>query len=327
MKNLAIAISTVASIILIVTASHARPPTAVSPGNVSLGGAAESAEAVPTPRLAEYSNSGCLFGPRDDDPWPCPEDTFDLTVLGNTLQIVHRNAAYNCCVDDIVVSLIVQGNTLQLFEEEILTNPCDCICCYDVESTVVNLAPGVYTVEYCWYDYETGLTCYYDEIVVTGRGDAVSGPGSPDDSAPPLLTPDSIVGHKVTSSQAAEPLTPHVSDYGDSGCLVNEHGESFYPCGDDEVEFTVVGGELHTRHLNAAYNCCPDEIAVSLFVQGDYLLLTEEEILTNPCYCICCYDVDSTVAGLTPGTYTVEYCWYDFDTSATECVIEEVVIP
>ena len=88
----------------------------------------------------------------------------EITVEGRTIHIVHRNATYNCCPDDIEVTLTVEGNLLRLTETEILIIPCDCLCCYDVESTVGDLMPGTYVAEYCWYDYETGDVCHGEEV-------------------------------------------------------------------------------------------------------------------------------------------------------------------
>ena len=118
-------------------------------------------------RIGDSSNSGCLTGPQGD-PYPCPDDDeIEFTVEGTTLQVLHSNATYNCCPDDIAVSLSVEGTILRLTEEEILTDPCYCTCCYEVEATVVDLAPGEYTVEFCWYDYETeGERCFMEDIVV-----------------------------------------------------------------------------------------------------------------------------------------------------------------
>jgi hypothetical protein len=48
--------------------------------------------------------------------------------------------------------------------------PCDCICCYDVQSTIEGLVPGEYTVEYRWFDYETGQERCYADVVVVGVG-------------------------------------------------------------------------------------------------------------------------------------------------------------
>ncbi|MCK4660501.1 MAG: hypothetical protein KAV82_13345, partial [Phycisphaerae bacterium] len=120
----------------------------------------------PSPYVAEYSNSGCLDRTRDEYP-PCGDNEIVLTVEGNTLNVLHLNATYNCCPDDIVISLTVEGDVLRLTEEEILTNPCYCICCYEVRARIVDLPSGEYTVEFCWYDYETYVEmCYTEDIVI-----------------------------------------------------------------------------------------------------------------------------------------------------------------
>ena len=103
------------------------------------------ARGLPAPEISETSDGGCLPGSRDSYPW-CGEDEIVLTVEGTSLHVLHHNAAYNCCRDDIVISLEVEENILRLTEDEIPGEPCDCICCYDVEATIVYLPPGTYTV-------------------------------------------------------------------------------------------------------------------------------------------------------------------------------------
>jgi hypothetical protein len=118
------------------------------------------------PRIGGYSNSGCLSESRSGYPW-CGEDEIEVAVEGTTLHVWHRNATYNCCPDDIVVSLSAQGSMLCLTEDEVLTIPCDCMCCYDVEATVVNLAPGPYTVQFCWVDHDIGgEQCWVEHVVI-----------------------------------------------------------------------------------------------------------------------------------------------------------------
>jgi len=238
------------------------------------------------PRMGDVTDSGCLEPPGEG---PCPEDDeIQLTVQENTLHILHANATYNCCPDDIVISLTVEGNVLHLIEEEILTDPCWCICCYEVEGTVVDLAPGEYTVEFCWYDYDTGqVRCHVQDIVI--------------------------------------PPGPRVGSYVDSGCL-EPPGSGSCP-EDDEISLTVDGNTLHVLHANATYNCCLDEIVISLSVEGTLLRLTEEEIVPDPCYCICCYNVEATVVDLVPGEYTVEFYWYDYETDQEQCYVEIIVVP
>lgn len=120
---------------------------------------------------------------------------------------------------------------------------------------------------------------------------------------------------------------PYLVGYGDSGCLPDSRGERYGDCGEDGFEFTVTGDTLYAMHRNATYNCCPDDIVVRLVAQGDVLRLTEEEILTTPCDCDCCYEVESTVANLAPGVYTVIYCWFDYETQVVQCHVEEIEIP
>lgn len=286
-------------------------------------------DAVPqaaAPHLGGYSNSGCLSfdGDRDWDPSGiCPDDDqFELTVSGSTLLVLHLNAEYNCCPADIEVSFELVGDLIVMTEVEIPGEPCDCDCCYNVESSVVDLAPGTYGIAYYWFDYYSWVVrCFEAQIVVPP---AVGTPGEADG------TDDAAAGETAAAAAAAKeipPLSkapvPYISAYSNTGCL----WEQFWPCEEDDVVvFTPTSGALHAAHMNITYNCCLDDIVVSMTVVDDFISLTEEEVLTNPCYCICCYDFEATVAGLAPGTYTVEYCWYDYE-EGPRCYTETVVIP
>ncbi len=118
-------------------------------------------------------------------------------------------------------------------------------------------------------------------------------------------------------------LTGAGVDYDDSGCLPGPPDSWCFP---DEFEFTVEPSTLHVLHYDAEYNCCRDEIVVYVEVGADWIGLVEDEILTVPCWCMCCFNVESTVADLVPGTYTVEYCWYD-EGVGDDCVTTVVEIP
>jgi len=301
--------------------AYGRPPAAVPADTIVPVASLQpvSAPAPVAPQIGSYSDSGCRLDLGGERGWPCGEDEFAFTVVGRTLHTLHANATYNCCPDEIVVSLTVAGHTLTLTEEEILTVPCDCMCCYDVEATVVGLTPGQYRVEYFWFDYETGTwQCHVETVVIPGamlpRGGGWA-PAAPDAAAPSQALP-----------APAQPVGPRLERYGDSGCLYEGDGDLYWPCGEDEFVFTVVGRTLHTLHANATYNCCPDEIVVRLEVQGERLLFTEEEILPQ-CFCLCCYDVEATVVDLAPGEYTVEYFWFDYETGQWQCHVAQIVVP
>jgi len=295
------------------------PPEIIEPGASQV--APTDIRPLYRPRVVDNWNSGCLL---DDDGhvfWLCGDDEFEFTVEPNTLHVLHKNAAYNCCLDDIVISLSVEGNVLVLTEEEVITDYCYCICCYDVEATIIDLAPGDYIVEFYWYDYDTQqVECYVEEIEIPGGG-------QPDSNEPP------VTGDPGDSQPAPVDLKPvsrpRVEEWWHSDCLdYPDDPNDWWPCeGDDQIVLTVEGRSLHVHHMNATYNCCLDDILISLEAEENLLRLTEEEILTNPCWCICCYDAAAIVVDLAPGTYTVEFCWFDYQTYEERCYIEEIVIP
>lgn len=305
----------------------APPPTSVGPAE-ALSATAPVSDPGPelTPRLGGYSNSGCLGydGDRDWEPtWICPgDDDFMLTVSGSTLFVQHINAEYNCCPADIAVTLVMEGDKILLTEVEIPGEPCDCNCCYEVESSVVDLGPGTYTVIYCWYDYYTWEDRCEEILIVIESQDGQKVASDIGQSSGDQI----LVGGPCAAARVSKEAEPYVISYSNSGCLGGSERE-WWPCEeDDTITFTAGAGTLHTLHSNAAYNCCLDDIAVSVTMDGNTILLMEDEILTQPCFCICCYDAESTVAGLAPGTYTVVYYWEDYE-MGPRCFSDTVVIP
>jgi hypothetical protein len=125
-------------------------------------------------------------------------------------------------------------------------------------------------------------------------------------------------------------LAPRLLGYSNGGCPRGDPGAADdYPFCDDaeRVEFRAEGSELRVLHRSATYNCCADDIVITLSADGRVLTLTEEEILAMPCYCMCCYDVRAAVGGLAQGTYTVSLCWYDWESRRERCHTEDVFVP
>ena len=118
---------------------------------------------------------------------------------------------------------------------------------------------------------------------------------------------------------------PFVGSYSNSGCLGNfMEAAGEYGCGDDEIVAEVMGNVILLKHFNAFYNCCPDDIAITMTVEGNVLQLKETEINVG-CRCMCCYTVESEIGGVEPGEYTIEYCWNYPGTSA--CNTLSVTVP
>ena len=138
-----------------------------------------------TAKVQAVTNVGCTSQGADQEPealeapegldnagadYPgCTEEAVEFTVDGTTLTVTHVDAAYNCCIEpnETTAVLTVEGQTLNLVENATVANPCDCLCCTDVEATVTDLAPGTYTVNYCWEDDDAaGQECETEDIVI-----------------------------------------------------------------------------------------------------------------------------------------------------------------
>ncbi len=127
---------------------------------------------VTQPKVAKVALSGCHreidTTAAEGKAYPyCGDESLELTVDSGALHVLHRNVAYNCCVDDVTITAEQDGDTLILTEQETTAMPCRCMCCYDVEATITDLAAGTYTVEFCSEDPAVGgLACETQTIVI-----------------------------------------------------------------------------------------------------------------------------------------------------------------
>ena len=61
---------------------------------------------------------------------------------------------------------------------------------------------------------------------------------------------------------------------------------------------------LILRHINAGFNCCPDDLYCTIQLRNDTILLREYEAAAL-CDCNCLYDLDIEITGVAPGKYQV----------------------
>ncbi|MBT3242798.1 MAG: hypothetical protein HN352_06580 [Bacteroidetes bacterium] len=62
---------------------------------------------------------------------------------------------------------------------------------------------------------------------------------------------------------------------------------------------------LLLQHFNAGFNCCPEEILLSLDFIGDTIVVTERDSM-QLCRCNCLYNLDITVHHVKPKKYVVQ---------------------
>ncbi|MHC4500638.1 MAG: hypothetical protein ACYS21_16185, partial [Planctomycetota bacterium] len=71
---------------------------------------------------------------------------FTATVEGQYIHFEDTMVA-NCCPEELGLEMTVEGELVTIYETELITSPCRCICDYPVSATLGPFAPGTYTLE------------------------------------------------------------------------------------------------------------------------------------------------------------------------------------
>lgn len=80
------------------------------------------------------------------------------------------------------------------------------------------------------------------------------------------------------------------------------------PPNQDCLEWEYDGAnQLHVRHVNAGFNCCPDEIVVNAYIDTGMIMVDESEYFGagGGCDCLCLVDLDYTIDNVRPETYLI----------------------
>ncbi len=85
------------------------------------------------------SQSNCHENPTYPDP-----DSIIITVSGDDITVLHKDAFYNCCFE-ISVEVIQQDDIFNLYEHT-SGEECDCLCYFDISTTICDLEPGTYMI-------------------------------------------------------------------------------------------------------------------------------------------------------------------------------------
>jgi len=199
------------------------------------------------------------------------------------LTLKHVNAGFNCCPDEIVVDINIDGNNITITETEI-NGDCYCLCLFDVDIEIYFLPPGEYNIRI--------EEIYADPIEFTAD----------------LIT-EPVGGHCVTRSHypwgmGADPSGQIVSS---TGCKFMKNGDSQDPPSDQDcLNYSYSSGNLTLRHLNAGFNCCPEELLADFTFSSDTIIISENETLEGGgCDCLCLFDVTYELTGILPGEYTI----------------------
>ena len=116
-----------------------------------------------------------------------------------------------------------------------------------------------------------------------------------------------LISYLYKGGPAPGPPTGILLSY--SGCKEFQKGAPTDSVSPDQdcIEYQYDGlGLLLLKHVNAGFNCCPDEILADITIEDNIITIEENESLeSGGCYCLCLFDVDYQISNLPPGEYTI----------------------
>ena len=103
-----------------------------------------------TPKINEGLFSICKSFEKgyETDTIPSDMDCIEYSYDGQSiLALSHKNAAFNCCPIEFLADMSISGDTITITESEVLEGSgCFCICLFNFDYHIVDLAPGSYTI-------------------------------------------------------------------------------------------------------------------------------------------------------------------------------------
>lgn len=245
--------------------------------------------AGPTGTLVDYT--GCKTFLKGSVSTPPTLDCIEYEYDGaSVLSLKHVNAGFNCCPSAIEADITIEDNLITIDESESFDTlgPCYCLCLFDVDLEIINLPPGQYTIRVNELYLQTGDDTL--EFTINLSSSPYSGSHCVDRDHYPW-------GYYKTSSVS----------FGECKTFERATPPDSTPPDQDCIEYQYDGQDvLSINHINAGFNCCPDELAAVISVEGNVITIEEVEYLySGGCYCLCLFDLGYEIAGLLPGEYTV----------------------
>ncbi len=92
---------------------------------------------------------------------------------------------------------------------------------------------------------------------------------------------------------------PEGHTVGNTGCkiIMSMPFDDQYPSNWDVIKYTYANKTLHLKHINTAFNCCPDSVGGHIAIEDNKIEIDEFE-LGPVCDCICLFDVEYQIDNL-----------------------------
>ncbi|MFH1194973.1 MAG: hypothetical protein V1720_04635 [bacterium] len=110
--------------------------------------------------IANVQSTGCKNNnPRSFQPYSANQECIEYEfVTSGVLEITHINMSANCCPGGFIVDFEMHGDTIIVFESS-TKNDCRCICLYDLNYSIKNIALDKY-----FFRVEQGYPEEYEKL-------------------------------------------------------------------------------------------------------------------------------------------------------------------
>jgi hypothetical protein len=222
----------------------------------------------------------------------CIEYSFDAD--SNILLLKHLNAGFNCCPESLFCSVVSRGDSIiiQEFEAAAL---CRCNCLYDLEIRIEGVESKSYQLRIIEpYAMEMEQLVFEIDLTENTTGSYC---------VTRKIYPWGIFYGQEEPAEILGELVNHTDCKGYSSAVQTSmdisSGESCV-----EYNFDSETGNLSMKHINATFNCCPENIDCTISTESDTIYIRETEI-DGLCDCLCLFDLDIQLEGLLPTRYYV----------------------
>ena len=225
------------------------------------------------------------------DSLSCVEYSFD--EANHKLNLTHINAGFNCCPGDLNVQASLSGDTI-IVEEFESSASCHCNCLYDLDIEVGGVVAKSYLIKFI-EPYADGDEILF-EVNFAGNN---SGEFCITRKYYPWAVIDNeqaeLSGKLISNSNCKSGLKSSTvgTDVADSLSCV-------------EYSFDKANHKLNLTHINAAFNCCPEDLYVQASLNGNTIVVEESE-KSAACSCNCLYDLEIELSGVGAENYTIKF--------------------
>ena len=216
----------------------------------------------------ESSQSQCKGGLYKTDAKANP-DTFEDSVLvwahADTVWVTHKNALYNCC-SKIKVRITPTLQGFDLYGYDEAGELCTCDCYFDITTVIFGVSPGTYLIRV--FDTDSSLV---GSVVI---------------DIPPKYT-----GSESSQSKCKNPLLKTVA-------------EAISNTLEDSVLVWFHADTAWVMHKNDP-ELCDSKIGTKIERTLEGFDIYEYFIYEGSAYCVCHFDIVTTIYGVSPGSYLV----------------------